>query len=281
MAIAFGTLNASRKLFGFGLGKLEFAKDIIKDSLANMPSKLSGMFIVSLSVVLLASFGVDSAEVGIFYIAMMVSIVAGSFASSMAFMSIPASSELDTDLSSGSLRIGLALTVTVITALIVAPNLILSIIGTEYTKAAEVLVILAVGIFPSSILSNAMSSLNNLNQPKKILLVGSLRLAVFIFAFFVSVPQYGIIGAAYSILLSFAVPAVVAVILSRISPKYIVRSLIAILVGIAAGYSISFIPTYGSAAMLLGSLAMSSLAIFLLKCISIKEIGMIIASASK
>src|SRR6266496_46110 len=83
---------ARRRTFGFKLGNMKYVREIIRDGLVNTPSKFSRIFILSLSVVLLTSFGISSSEIGIFYVALMISIVAtGGLASSMAYMVIPAS----------------------------------------------------------------------------------------------------------------------------------------------------------------------------------------------
>ena len=90
---------ARRKMkFGYRVGDLKYIIGIIKDGLINTPSKFSRTLILSLSVVLLGSFGISSSDIGIFYIALMVSIVAiGSLASSMAYMVIPISTKLMTE----------------------------------------------------------------------------------------------------------------------------------------------------------------------------------------
>src|SRR5437867_11040303 len=162
---------------------MKFAKEIIKDGLVNLPSKLSRMFILSLSVVLLALYGISSADTGIFYDAVMMSIAAGGFASSMAFMAIPASSAAKTDLSSGSMRLGLSITAPIIAALVTAPGAILSVIGTEYATAAEALLILSIGILPSAIAANAISKFNNLGKPRELMLIGSVQLVAFLTSF--------------------------------------------------------------------------------------------------
>ena len=111
------------KRFTFSLGNLDYFKEIIQDALANMPSKLSRILIFSLSIVLLASFGIiHSSDIGKFYLALMISLVIGGLTSSIAYMIIPPSSVSKTDLSSSGMRIGLSLTAPLISALIVAPK---------------------------------------------------------------------------------------------------------------------------------------------------------------
>jgi O-antigen/teichoic acid export membrane protein len=142
--LAGGTLFAARRSFSFKLGKMRLAKELLKDGLVNAPSKLSRVLVLSLGIVLLAFFGVNSSETGVFYIAMMISMAAGGFALNMAYMVLPASSESNVDLSSGSLRLGLTFTAPIIAALLTAPAAVLSVIGPEYAAQGIVLLILSV-----------------------------------------------------------------------------------------------------------------------------------------
>ena len=172
------------------MGNIGYFKETIKDALVNTPAKWSKMVIVILSIVLLAIFNISTSEVGIFYVALMITVVVASFASSMAYMVIPSSSTLKKDLSSGSLRLSLSLTAPIVVALLVVPRSILSLIGPEYESAVAVLVILAVAIIPSSITANLISKLNNLNKSKLLVLSGLLQIVIFFITFFVLVPIY-------------------------------------------------------------------------------------------
>ena len=113
----------ARKSFQLCLGDLKYMKGIIKDALSNTPTPLAKTVIYSLSVVLLASLGVSQTEIGIFYIALMLSLVAGGFAANIAFMVIPASFASKTDMSTDSIRIGLSLTAPLIVTLMLLQTL--------------------------------------------------------------------------------------------------------------------------------------------------------------
>ena len=279
LVITGGMLYISKKQFGFGLGNTKFAKEIIRDGLFNMPSKLSGMLLAGLSVVLLASFGVGTSEVGMFYIAMMISLVASTFGSSLAYMAIPASSAMNTELSLGSLRIGLSFTAPMIAALIVLPASILSILNPEYVRVADSLVILAAGILPSVILSNAISKFNNLNEHKKLLAIGSVRVVSFIVAFFVFVPHYGSLGAAYSITISFIISALLSLVWSeKDSIRYIAASIFSVFAGVVLGRIIETFFDNTTAAILV-SICTCFAIIIATKCTDIDEIRKIISTA--
>jgi O-antigen/teichoic acid export membrane protein len=272
-------LYLSKKRFGFSLGSIRFAREMIKDGLSNMPSKLSGFLLTGLSVVLLSSFGVESSEVGMFYIAMTVTLVAGTFGSSLALMAISASSAMKTELSLSSLRIGLSFTAPLIAALIVAPASLLSILDAEYVRVADLLVVLAAGILPSIILSNAISKFNNLNEHKKLLALGAVRVVSFLVPFFVLVPQYGTLGAAYSITLSFISSAVLSLRWSgKDSIRYIAASIFSVFVGIMLGQIIELLVDHAMAAILVSICACFAM-IIATKCTDINEIRKIIAIA--
>jgi O-antigen/teichoic acid export membrane protein len=229
-------LFVASKRFTFSVGNLNYFKEIIQDALANMPSKLSRVLILSLSIVLLASFGISSSDIGMFYVALMISIVVGGLTASMAFMIIPQSSASKMDLSSSGMRIGLSLTGPLITALIVAPKAILSIIGTQYAPAEIILLVLSASILPSAITINTISKFNNLNKPIKLISIGSVEILAFLVSFFFLVPSYGALGAAFSTLIAFVSSSCLSLIWSeRVVMRYIAISIISIVAGSAVG----------------------------------------------
>jgi len=240
MVIGCITLALAVKLFGLKLQDVKYLSKIIRDGLVNVPSQLSGVLIFSLSVVLLASFAIPSSDIGVFYIALMISFIVGTFASSMALMLIPWSSTTKVDLSTVTTRLGISLTAPLIAALIVSPKLILSIIGTEYLSGETILIILSIAILPFSIMINAISKFNFKDDPKKLILIGSTQLLTFLITFYYLVPSYGTLGAAYSILIAFVASSIPSIVWSdRHLIKYIINTCIAILVGWAVGFGIS------------------------------------------
>jgi O-antigen/teichoic acid export membrane protein len=237
LVIAVAYLLITKKTFAFSLGRILFFKEILRDSLANAPSKWSNLIIVNLSVVLLASIGVNQGDIGIFYIALMISIVVGSFASSMAYMVIPAYSTSKKDLSASSLRISLSIITPVITAMLVAPNLILSLINSQYEVGAPLLLVLATGTLPFAITVNTITRLNNLMKPKKLVSIGILQLSTFFLSFYLLAPSYGTLGAAFAILLAFTASAIVSILWSgRATFRHVAYCLLAVLAGTVLGY---------------------------------------------
>jgi O-antigen/teichoic acid export membrane protein len=255
--------------------------EVFKEGLSNAPSKLSRILITTLSVILLASFGISDSDIGVFYIAMMLSIVGASLASSMSFTVIPASTESNLDLSSGSLRLGLSLTAPVVAAFLVAPNYILSVIGPEYTSAATVLLVLSVGILPTAIAMNAISKFNNLGHGRKIIAIGVIQVSGFLISFFILVPHFGDLGAAYSILISSTASAVFAVpLFERAERRYIANSVIAVIIGSTTGYVVNFMFEH-SLLTIISSVVATSVILLALRNTSVSELRQLMRSMNK
>jgi O-antigen/teichoic acid export membrane protein len=250
--------------------------EVIKEGLSNAPSKLSRTMIITLSVILLASYGISDSDIGIFYIALMISIVGAGLAASMSFTVIPASAESKADLSSGSLRLGLSFTAPLIAALVVAPRDILSIIGMEYATADTVLLVLSIAILPTAIMMNAVSKFNNSGEQRKIIAIGLIQIAVFLISFVVLVPYYGSLGAAYAILITYVASAAYALCWFKWAERrYIANSIIAIVLGCAAGYAINLMVD-NSLATVATSVLITSLILLALKNTSISEMRQLI-----
>jgi O-antigen/teichoic acid export membrane protein len=250
--------------------------EVLKEGLSNAPSKLSRTIIMTLSVILLASFGISDSDIGIFYIAMMLSVVGASLSASMSFTVIPASTESKVDLSSGSLRLGLSFTAPIVAALIVAPRDILSIIGPQYASADTVLLVLSMGILPTAIAINAISKFNNLGHGRKIIAIGVIQTVGFLASFFILVPYYGILGAAYSILIAYAVSAVYAVAMFETAERrYITNCIVAIIIGCVSGYVVSFIFEH-SLPTIVSSVLATSVVLLALRNTSVSELRQLV-----
>lgn len=276
LALAVGALIVARKSFALSFGGIKFSRQIIIEGLVNLPSKASSVLIINLSVVLLASFGVSSSEIGIFYIITMISVAIGAFAVNTALMSIPASSMSNRDLSRSSERIGLVFTAPIIVVLIVVPEVVLSVIGEEYVGGKIELVILAIGIFPLIIVRNAISKFNNKDEKTKLLVFGSSLSGSFIVFFLLLVPAYGISGAAYSITLSFVLPAILSIIWSeRKSLRFVAFTGLSIVAGISSGIVVNYALNLWILSTVV-ALASTITIILALRCTSVKEISTMI-----
>jgi O-antigen/teichoic acid export membrane protein len=272
----------AKKKFELVVPKLLYVKEIFIDGLSNMPAKLSRTFIFSLSVVLLAYLGIASSDIGIFYIALMISVVAGSLFSSISYMVIPASSQSKRDLSVDTIRIVISLTALLVVVLMASPKTVLFIIGKEYLRGESILLVLAFGILPFAIVENAISKFNYLGQLKKLLSVGLTELLVFIASFLLLVPYYGSLGGALAIVASFVASGALSIYwLERELIKYIANSCIAIAAGWAAGllfasFSSSSWNMINQLVVIFISISVSSVVIMGLKSTSIAEIKYLI-----
>ena len=248
-----------------------------------MPSIFSSTLIVSMSVVLLASFGISTSEIGVFYIALMISVVAGSLISSMAYMVIPASSMAQTDLSSASIRIGISLTAPIIAVLLTSPDFVLSLVGTQYVTGKPLLMILAMGILPFALATNTISRFNYLGMSRRLLLIGSLQIIGFVVSFILLAPSFKGVGAALSILISYSVSCIPILIWSeKTLLRYVANTAIAVIAGWAISNTfrllladmaiIEFI-TFAT------SILITAIVILALKNISISEIRTILRTA--
>jgi O-antigen/teichoic acid export membrane protein len=280
------TLALAKSKLGFGVSCMKLIKEITKQGLVNSPSKFSKTMIFSLSVILLASYGITNSEIGIFYIALMISLAGGSFVSSMAYMFIPASSTSGKDLFIESVRIGISLTAPIISAFLAAPSFILSIIGTDYIAGEMTLLLLSLAILPFSVVVNAISYFNYQNHTRKLLLVGFVEICSFIIFFLYFVPIYRVEGAALSIFSAFIVSSILSVVwLGWRSIKYVARAGIAIGIGWVFGYSLGvmvgrsdiidlFIP-------FMSSMTASFLLVVAFKNISFAEITKLVKTMTK
>jgi len=241
------------------------------------------MFILTLTVVLLASFGINDSDIAVFYISLMLSHIAGgSLALSIAYMVIPASSKSKVDLSSSSLRIGMSLTVPLIVAFLTAPRWILSLLGPDYSVGGPILFVLALGIFPFIIMLNGISKMNNLNKQKNLIIIGIIQIISFLVAFWLLVPEYETLGAAYAILIAFIVSSIPsAKWLGGNVLKITLTSAVAIVSGWVFGFTLTLLLGLHPIFTILISVGVSLAIVFQQKSISLKEIRQMMGTLSK
>lgn len=264
---------------------LKVFKVVIRDGLINTPSKISRVFVFSLSVILLAVFGIDVSLIGIFYMALTISLVAGGFATNVALMIIPASVRTNTDFASSGLRIGLSFTIPLILILMTQSTAILGFIGDSYTAANNDLLILGLSILPSSITIIAISEFNMTNQYRKILFIGVVEIFLFILTFSVLVPSFSILGASIATLLAFLASALISIIwIKRSSLGYILNSTLSLIFGIIIWQTLNFLLNDNLVSNLLNLIVVvvaSTALVFYLNKITIREVISMIKSIYK
>jgi O-antigen/teichoic acid export membrane protein len=266
------------KKFSISLGSWDYIKGFIMEGLVNTPSKLARMLSLNLSIILLASVGIASSEVGTFYIALTISITVSSLITSMAFMIIPASAESKSNLSYISLKYGISLTAPLIAGLVSAPQFILSLIGPQYVSEYASLTILSVAILPYSILTTSISSFNFTGDFRKIVMVGSVQVVIFLVSFLLLAPYYGTIGTSFAILLAFFSSSVMCLVwVERIVLKIVGKSIIALALGWLIGYSVNLLNSdfdvvYNQIVSIISAVSTTLIALLILKNLSLSEL---------
>jgi O-antigen/teichoic acid export membrane protein len=280
IASAAAGLYVCIRVHGFKLSRVRNVLALIKEGLVNMPSIISRTLIYTLTIVLLAAVGMDDSEVGTFYMVLMISLFAGGLVTSSAYMLLPFSSTSRADLSLGSTRLALSLTVPIIAALISSPEFLLSLIGPEYIIGQSALMILSIGIIPFSIVTVGISKFNYLGEVRKLTAIGTIQVTSFIIPFLLFTATYGMVGAAISVLMSYILSALACMVWSdRMLIRYVLNSIIAVTVGGGIGYAVN--SSHLNSILAMAIAVMISLSFLItLKNTSITEIRSLILSFS-
>lgn len=163
-------------------------KKLIPDlhhGIVNLPSKTAKVLILNLSIVVLAAAGVQYSDVGIFYILLMIAVAASGFASSLAMMSIPASTLGQKDYSGTSLRFGLAISIPVLSLIVAAPKLVLQIVNPSYLPYADSLVVLGFSMVGYIITLNVITKANINRDLKLLIILGVTEASTFLVLFLI------------------------------------------------------------------------------------------------
>jgi O-antigen/teichoic acid export membrane protein len=269
------TIGALVRL-GTALGTRKELLSSLKEALSNFPSKIARFSITPLAIILLTFAGVSASEIGIFFVALIISLAAGTLASSITTVSLPASSE-GGDSFRLSLKLGLTLTTPFIVILFVFPGNILSLIDTGYAAGSNMLSVLALAVFPSTMLFNLIMRLNSQSDNRMIILIGVTQLAVLGATFAILVDEFTGLGAAVSILAAYSIPA--ALLLRRLTKEehyLVIKTIIALAAGVVIGVFIQYVVT-GIIAMVVAFL-FTFAAMHLLRALRFREISDLVVS---
>jgi O-antigen/teichoic acid export membrane protein len=125
---------------------------------------------------------------------------------------------------------------------------------------------------------NAISKFNNLGHERKIITIGAIQTIGFLIFFMILVPYYGILGASYSILIAYTASAIYAVSLfERAERRYIANSVVAVIIGCASGYAVSFMLEH-SLPTIISSVVATSAVLIALRNTSISELKQLVRS---
>lgn len=240
VAVAFFLL-CYRKI-GFKISAFTSLKAIMSLAVGNITVKVSQLVITNFSVVFLALMGLDSALVGIFYIVLMLIMIVSSFSQSLATMAIPTSQISRTELSGKSTRTGLSLTAPVLAVMLTSPYYLLSLINESYAVAEKPLIILALAVIPYILTLNAVTKLNNLNDMRRLTVLGFLQLSIYFTSLIILTTYYGIIGTSVAILVTYIATAVPSLKwLGREAMKYTLITFGSIILGWSLGLASSML----------------------------------------
>lgn len=271
--VALGLVMLCHGAIGFKWGGLSRLKSLLKIGISNFPTKISVLVPQNLSVVLLAGAS-DPSSVGVFYIVLMISLVTGGFATSIATMAIPASASTNAteeDATLTTLRLGLCLTAPLVAALASSSEFALSLVGEGYKSGSLSLVILAISLLPTIIVSNIVSKLNHERKLRQLTQLGLIQLITFLIVFLLPMELPKPVSTSLAILASSIIASVVASKwLSSRAVRPIVLSTASIFVGWLVG---SFTSRFSQSGGLLFSVLSSSIMILLLKGVTIGEIS--------
>ena len=259
--IAIGLTALCYGKIGFRLAGMGTLKNLLRLGLSNYPARISGLVTTSLSVVLLAAITGNPSSVGVFFMALVISWVAGGFATSLAIMAIPASANKNSDTTATTLRLGLCLTAPIVAALISSPRLVLSLLGEAYVLGHNTLAILATAVIPAIVIANAVAKLNHLKDLRRLILLGGIQLASLLALFFLLVEPFGATGAALAILTSSVITSIPSLRwLGKAALKPALISSTAVIAGWLVGSALAQTPQPIS---LLSALASSTAVIFI------------------
>lgn len=137
--------------------------------------------------------------------------------------------------------------------------------------------VLALAVFPSTMLFNLIMRLNSENDNRMIILIGVAQLAVLGATFAILVGEFTGLGAAVSILAAYTVPAVI--LLKRLTKEehsLVIRTIISLAAGVVLGVLIQYIVT-GIIAMVTAFLFTFAV-MHLLRALRFKEISDLVIS---
>jgi len=130
---------------------------------------------------------------------------------------------------------------------------------------------------PYSILTTSISSFNFTGDFRKIVMVGSVQVVIFLVSFLLLAPYYGTIGTSFAILLAFFSSSVMCLVwVERIVLKIVGKSIIALALGWLIGYSVNLLNSdfdvvYNQIVSIISAVSTTLIALLILKNLSLSE----------
>ncbi|MEM2141457.1 MAG: oligosaccharide flippase family protein [Nitrososphaera sp.] len=201
LSVVFG-ITTFRKL-GYSLGSMSYLKTILRQGMSNFPTRLSRLIVTNLGVLLFAYVSLDPTVVGVFYIAVMFSIVGSEFATTLSTMAIPASLTRGKEIVVYSTKLGLMLGAPVVALLLSVPEFLLGLLGKSYSQGGMSLFLLSLAIIPTTLVLNGLAKFNAEGKFRMAAIMGLIEISLFLVLFFPLESLYSIEGVALAILVSY------------------------------------------------------------------------------
>ena len=231
--------HLSVKKFGLKIQK-QILFSMLKEGFANFPTKISGVLQFYGIIMILIFLGFSFEDIAGITLAFtffrFILFIPGGFA----ILAIPASSLEGKDLSSTSVKIGMAVAAPLIVLTILIPELILSVYESQYVKFSEILYLLGFALIPAILTINVRTFLNNTSKYKQLSVLGIIEgtIIVLVLVFFAEI--LGNVVVSYSILSAFIVSGIMAFIFATNSIRRIfLLCSLSIILGIIGGYLVN------------------------------------------
>jgi O-antigen/teichoic acid export membrane protein len=177
-------------------------RDLLKASVPSISARISTFLLSNFGVVLYSILTKDAVGAGAFFILLIITSAISNFGVSLALAAIPHSVEGDGRLPfAASGRVGLAVTVPIITLFFLSPNLLLHLFGNESSQNIPFIILLVAQI-PTIVLSNECSRLIRTNDMRGLVYAGFIQLLVLFILFPSLVTIDRLSGAAIAVALS-------------------------------------------------------------------------------
>lgn len=229
----------SIKKFGFKIKK-QVLFSLLKEGLANFPSKISLVLQFTGVIVILVFLGFSNEAIAGIILAFaffrLILLIPEGFAT----LAIPTSSLEGKDQSPTSVKIGMSIASPFIVLSIIVPELILSVYDTQYVKFSEVLYLLGFALIPAILTTNVRSFLNNTSKFKQLSVLGIVEGVIIVLILVLFAKTLGNNVASYAILFGFFTSGIIAFILAtnNIRRIFLLCSL-SIALGIISGYLVN------------------------------------------
>ena len=223
------------KKFGLKI-KIKSLKITLLEGISNFPTKFSTVLQYFGTISILALFLIPQEDIAGFTIAYGFIVFISVIPARLALLAIPSSIEQKRDLSASSATWSMALAIPIITVMFISPNLVLSIYTDSYTKYDVLLAILTISVIPFILKTNVVAKLNNDDSLRKITLLGTVEMSIFLISIMILIPSMGVIGSAWAIAIASISTGILSLYFAtNIMRKIFFISVLTLITGVVTG----------------------------------------------